>query len=138
METKSPVLFYDGSCGFCQQSVQFILQHERAEEIYFAALDSELANQVKKQHPKLKSIDSIVVLKGKELLVESDAVFALTTYLKAPYRYATYAHFVPRTLRDYVYRLIAKNRHRLIRQNEACLLPSPQQRKRFLSKSEER
>ena len=88
MDTKSPVLFYDGSCGFCQQSVQFILQHERAEEIYFAALDSELANQLKKQHPKLQSIDSIVVLKGKELLVESDAVFALTSYLKAPYHFA--------------------------------------------------
>ncbi|HSO57579.1 MAG TPA: DCC1-like thiol-disulfide oxidoreductase family protein [Paenisporosarcina sp.] len=132
MNTKSPVLFYDGSCGFCQQSVQFILQHERAEEIHFAALDSELANQLKKQHPKLQSIDSIVVLKGKELLVESDAVFALTTYLKAPYHFAKYARFIPKTFLNFVYRFVAKHRHRFIRQNEACLLPSPQQRKRFL------
>ena len=132
MDTKSPVLFYDGSCGFCQQSVQFILQHERAEEIYFAALDSELANQLKKQHPKLQSIDSIVVLKGKELLVESDAVFALTTYLKAPYHFAKYARFIPKTVLNQLYRFVAKHRHRFIRQNESCLLPSPQQRKRFL------
>ena len=128
MDTKSPVLFYDGSCGFCQQSVQFILQHERAEEIYFAALDSELANQLKKQYPKLQSIDSIVVLKGKELLVESDAVFALTTYLKAPYHLAKYARFIPKKLLNRVYRFVAKHRHRFIRQNESCLLPSPQQR----------
>ena len=132
MNTKSPVLFYDGSCGFCQQSVQFILQHERAEEIYFAALDSELANQLKKQHPKLQSIDSIVVLKGKELLVESDAVFALTSYLNAPYHFAKYARFIPKKLLNRVYRFVAKHRHRFIRQNESCLLPSPQQRKRFL------
>lgn len=132
MNTKSPVLFYDGSCGFCQHSVQFILQHERAEEIYFAALDSELANQLKKQHPKLQSIDSIVLLKGKELLVESDAVFALTTYLKAPYHYAKYTRFIPKTFLNQVYRFIARHRHRFIRQNESCLLPSPQQRKRFL------
>lgn len=132
MDTKSPVLFYDGSCGFCQQSVQFILQHERAEEIYFAALDSELANQLKKQHPKLQTIDSIVVLKGKELLVESDAVFALTSYLKAPYHLAKYARFIPKTLLNQLYRFVARHRHRFIRQNESCLLPSPQQRKRFL------
>jgi predicted DCC family thiol-disulfide oxidoreductase YuxK len=132
MDHKSPVLFYDGSCGFCQQSVQFILQHERTEEIYFAALDSELANQIKKQHPKLQSIDSIVFLKGKDLLVESDAVFALTSYLKAPYHFAKYARFVPKTLRDYVYRFVAKHRHRLISHSDSCLLPSPQQRKRFL------
>ena len=132
MKTKSPVLFYDGSCGFCQQSVQFILQHEQAEEIHFAALDSELANQLKKQHPKLQSIDSIVVFKGKELLVESDAVLALTTYLKAPYHFAKYARFIPKTFLNLVYRFVAKHRHRFIRQNESCLLPSPQQRKRFL------
>lgn len=132
MNTKSPVLFYDGSCGFCQQSVQFILQHERDEEIYFASLDSELANQLKKQHPKLQSIDSIVVLKGKELLVESDAVFALTSYLKAPYHFAKYARFIPKTFLNQLYRFVARHRHRFIRQNESCLLPSPQQRKRFL------
>lgn len=132
MNTKSPVLFYDGSCGFCQQSVQFILQHERDEEIYFASLDSELANQLKKQHPKLQSIDSIVVLKGKELLVESDAVFALTSYLKAPYHFAKYARFIPKMFLNQLYRFVARHRHRFIRQNESCLLPSPQQRKRFL------
>ena len=132
MNTKSPVLFYDGSCGFCQQSVQFILQHERSEEIYFAALDSELANQLKKQHPKLQSIDSIVVLKGKELLVESDAVFALTSYLKAPYHFAKYARYMPKTFLNQLYRFVARHRHRFIRQNDSCLLPSPQQRKRFL------
>lgn len=132
MNTKSPVLFYDGTCGFCQQSVQFILQHERAEEIYFAPLDSELANQLKKQHPKLQSIDSIVVFKGKELLVESDAVLALTTYLKAPYHFAKYARVIPKTLLNQGYRIVAKHRHRFIRQGESCILPSQQQRKRFL------
>lgn len=133
MYHTNPILLYDGSCGFCQRSVQFILQHERSETIYFAPLQSELANKIKKEHPQLQNIDSIVFVKGKDVLVESDAALALTAYLNAPYPLAVYARVVPRAFRNYVYRFVAKYRHRLIRNNDACLLPSAQQRKRFLS-----
>jgi predicted DCC family thiol-disulfide oxidoreductase YuxK len=132
MDRTNPILLYDGSCGFCQQSVQFILQHERGEEIFFAPLQGELAKDLYRQHPKLQHIDSIVLVKGKEVLVESDAVMALAAYLHAPYRLGYLGRFIPRTLRDKLYRLMARNRHRFIRGNESCLLPTPQQRRRFL------
>lgn len=132
MDYPNPILLYDGSCGFCQQSVQFILQNERDETICFAPLQSKFASQIIKEHPFLQSIDSIVVLKGKELLVESDAVIALSSYLKAPYHLGTMLKVLPKFSRDGLYRFVAKHRHRLIRSNQSCLLPSPQQRKRFV------
>lgn len=133
MDYTNPILLYDGSCGFCQNSVQFILRHERTEEIYFAPLQSNFAEQIKKEHPEILTIDSIVFLKGKELSVESDAALELATYLKAPYYFGKYVRFVPKGLRDSVYRFLAKNRHRLARNSNSCLVPSTQQRKRFLS-----
>jgi len=133
MEHTYPILFYDGSCGFCQRSVHFVLQHERSEVIHFTPLQSELATQIKRKYPELQKIDSIVLLKGKELLVESDAAIALAAYLHAPFHLLKYIQFVPKVFRDNVYRIIAKNRHRLIRNNESCLVPTAQQRKRFLS-----
>lgn len=133
MTQTRPILLYDGSCGFCQRSVQFILQHERGEDIFFAPIQGELADTIYKKHPQLKNIDSIVFIRGKEVLVESDAVMALATYLRAPYRFGNSARFVPKRLRDGLYRFVAKHRLRLIRNNESCLLPSAQQRKRFLS-----
>lgn len=133
MEYTTPILFYDGNCGFCQRSVQFVLQHEQSEVMHFTALQSNLATQIKKKYPELQKIDSIVLLKGKELLVESDAAIALSSYLCAPYHLLKYTQFVPKVLRDSVYRVIAKNRHRLLRNNDSCLVPTVQQRKRFLS-----
>lgn len=133
MEYTNPILFYDGSCGFCQRSVQFVLQHEQSEVMHFTPLQSDLATQIKKKYPELQKIDSIVLLKGKELLVESDAAIALASYLRAPYHLLKYTQFVPKVFRDSVYRVIAKNRHRLLRNNESCLVPTAQQRKRFLS-----
>ena len=133
MDQIKPILLYDGSCGFCQQSVQFILQNERAEDIYFAPLDSELAKGILEKHPHLLTIDSIVFLKGNDLLVESDAVFELASYLQKPYYLGKYIRIIPKTLRDYMYRFVARHRHHLIRNNNACMLPSAKQRKRFLS-----
>ncbi|WP_075617870.1 thiol-disulfide oxidoreductase DCC family protein [Paenisporosarcina indica] len=133
MNQEKSILLYDGSCGFCQHSVQFILQHERGEDIFFAPIQSELANSIYENHPELKNVDSIVFVMGKDILVESDAVLALATYLRAPYHYGKIARFSPKWLRDRVYRIVAKHRHRLIRKNDSCLLPNAQQRKRFLS-----
>lgn len=133
MDLSNPILLYDGSCGFCQQSVQFILQNERDESVCFAPLQSDFASQLIKEHPFLQTIDSIVVLQGKEVLVESDAVIALTTYLKFPYHLGKMLKIFPKYSRDALYKLVAKHRHRFVRNNETCLLPSPQQRKRFFT-----
>jgi predicted DCC family thiol-disulfide oxidoreductase YuxK len=133
MDLSNPILLYDGSCGFCQQSVQFILQNERDETVCFAPLQSDFASQILKEHPFLQTIDSIVVLQGKDVLVESDAVIALSSYLKSPYSLGRLLKMVPKISRDALYRLVAKHRHRFVRNNESCLLPSPQQRKRFFT-----
>ncbi|MFX3674848.1 MAG: thiol-disulfide oxidoreductase DCC family protein [Paenisporosarcina sp.] len=133
MNQSRPILLYDGSCGFCQQSVQFILQHERAEDIYFAPLESELSKQILETHPHLLNFDSIVFFKGNKPFVESDAVFELASYLQKPYYLGKYIRLVPKKIRDRLYRFIAKHRHRLIRNNHMCLLPTAQQRKRFLN-----
>lgn len=133
MDRTNPILLYDGSCGFCQQSVQFILQHEQGAQILFAPLQGELANDLYRKHPKLQNIDSIVLVQGKEILVESDAVMALASYLRAPYRFGQMVRYIPKKLRDRLYRWMARNRHRFIRGNESCLLPTQEQRKRFLN-----
>jgi len=39
---------------------------------------------------------------------------------------------VPRPLRDNFYEIVAKNRYRWFGRKESCMLPSPEERKRFL------
>ncbi|MBV9781581.1 MAG: DUF393 domain-containing protein [Acidobacteriaceae bacterium] len=41
---RSPILVYDGSCGFCSRSVQFMLRHERRHDLLFVTRDSELGS----------------------------------------------------------------------------------------------
>jgi predicted DCC family thiol-disulfide oxidoreductase YuxK len=39
---------------------------------------------------------------------------------------------VPRVIRDGVYDFVARNRQQLVRSSPSCLLPSPEQRARFI------
>ena len=41
--THGPVLLYDGDCGFCAESVQLVLRHERRRRVRFAPLQGVFA-----------------------------------------------------------------------------------------------
>jgi predicted DCC family thiol-disulfide oxidoreductase YuxK len=131
------VLLYDGTCGFCAASVQFVLRHERQHGLRFAALDSDLGQAIRARHPALASVDSMVWLEptatGEQVLTRSAAALRLARYIGGPWRALAATAVVPRPIRDAVYDLIARHRHRLVRGSEQCYLPPPAARARFLT-----
>ena len=67
------------------------------------------------------------------LLTRSAAVLACLEALPAPWpQLAALARLIPRPLRDLAYRLVAHLRYRLARRYDACPLPAPRHRHRFL------
>jgi len=127
----SPILFYDGECGFCQNSVQFFLKHEKNHQFLFASLQGSTG---KEQLPEYltKDLDSLVVKRGEAILTESDAVFFIAENLSFPYSLAKIGKYVPKRLRNGIYRMIAQNRHKLSKSSESCRLLSKDERLRFL------
>lgn len=140
MSDQSALLLYDGSCGFCARSVQFVLRHDsRRRTLRFAALDSAIGSDVRARHPAIEGVDSVVWVdpadtsEVQEVLVRSAAVLRVLKYLGGIWRVlAVVAAIVPRSLADAVYDFIARHRHKLTRGNPACLVPTPEQRSRFI------
>lgn len=132
----TPVLLYDGTCGLCAASVQFVLKRDPAGELRFAALDSAFGQSVVEQHPELRGVDSLVWVERPDgargrVLVRSGAVLRVAEYLGGAWRMALVLWLVPPFVRDAVYRFIARHRHRIT--HDKCLVPTPEQRRRFLS-----
>ena len=129
------LLLYDGTCGFCASSVQWVLRHDRRGTLRFAPLQGETARPILGAHPELASVDSVVwVGEGGEVRVRSDAAIAVGWYLGGIWAtLATLAVGVPRGLRDRGYDLIARHRHKLTRNGPECLLPTAEERGRFLA-----
>jgi predicted DCC family thiol-disulfide oxidoreductase YuxK len=135
----TPVLLYDGDCGFCARSVQFVLSREpatRREALRFAPLQGAFGTRVRAEHPELQGIDSVVWYEpsshGRSAIrVRSDAGLMTLRHVGGWWAFAaSVGGMVPRALRDAVYDLIA--RHRLDLSAPACLLPTEAQRRRFL------
>ena len=134
-----PVLLYDGSCGFCAESVQLVLRYDRRGTLRFAPLQGELGEAVRAAHPELAGADSMVWVEpaGEDgagpVLVRSDAGLRIARYLGGWWRLLLPGRLVPRAWRDALYDLVARHRHRLLASGPACLVPGPEVRDRFIS-----
>lgn len=128
-----PIVLFDGVCNLCSGSVQFILRRDPAGTFRFASLQSDLAQSLltgRGLDPK--ALDSVVVVEGDRLYRESDAALRIARDLKGAWKALSVFRVVPRPVRDWAYRLIARNRYRWFGKSETCWLPTPELRGRFL------
>jgi predicted DCC family thiol-disulfide oxidoreductase YuxK len=133
-----PVLLYDGLCGFCDGTVQFILEHDRHGTLRFATLQGEYARGVIARHPELQGVDSLVLVEpandstSERVSVRSAGALRLARYLGGPWHLARAVAIVPRFLRDWAYDGFARIRYRVFGRYDSCPIPSPEQRARFI------
>jgi predicted DCC family thiol-disulfide oxidoreductase YuxK len=135
MSDNGPVLFFDGVCNLCNAAVQFVIRHDKGGKVRFASLQSK-AGQVAKDAilTKKGSVpDSLIFLEHGTYYTESDAALRLAKYLDGGWKNLRYLRIFPGFLRDAVYRLVARNRYRMFGKQDACMLPTPELKQRFLA-----
>ena len=124
------VIFYDGNCGLCNRSVQFILKHERNQNLLFTSLQSSFSKKVFSDfNLKNDFEESILYYRDGKLFSKSKAVLRIVPFLKWYCYPLLIIWLVPNFIRDMFYDLIARNRKRY---SKVCKLPNPNQSNRFL------
>jgi predicted DCC family thiol-disulfide oxidoreductase YuxK len=108
-DTQRPVVLFDGECGLCSRGVLFILTHEREPTLRFASLQSAFGQDHILRHG-LAQQDTMVYLIDGQAFIRSDAALAISKHLRAPWRWLAVGRWIPRILRDGIYRLIARSR----------------------------
>jgi predicted DCC family thiol-disulfide oxidoreductase YuxK len=142
----SAVVLFDGVCNFCDASVNFIIEHDMNGYFKFAPLQSNegarLANQYgfesatappKETASALVPIDSVILVEGGKAYTHSTAALKILKRLGAPWSWLYVSVIVPRSVRDWAYKLFAKYRYRIFGRKDQCMLPSPDVRARFLT-----
>ena len=132
-----PILLYDGECGFCDATVQWILEHDPKHIFRMAALQGETAKAVLARHPEVpEDLDSLIVveiIEGREVLSwESRAVATGAGYLGFPWRIMAVGKWIPRVLLDPFYRFMARHRLKIMGRRESCRIPTEAEQQRFL------
>lgn len=128
------LLFYDGNCGLCDHAVQFVMQRDKRGLFAFAPLQGETA---KTYFKRLPDEDSLILIEDfrspnpKKFLFGKGA-FRILWLLGGSWSLLGVMNFLPASLYDWGYRLVAKNRHRIF-PKDSCKLPASQDKNRFLS-----
>jgi predicted DCC family thiol-disulfide oxidoreductase YuxK len=128
---KKRIIFYDGDCGFCNSSVQFILDH-RKKTFYFAPLQSDFAKKrIEDEAGKKIEMNTLYFLDHGKLYEKSTAVLRISRGLKGVYPVLFYVGIIfPKFIRDGIYDFVAKRRHKI--NPNLCAMPSEEERTFFL------
>ena len=134
MINSSKIVLFDGVCNLCEGSVQFLIRHDKKKVLYYASLQSDSAAELLKDSGlESQFLKSIVFIDEKDVYTESDAVLRICHYLPHPWRALQYFRFIPKGIRDPIYRFIAGNRYRWFGKKEQCMVPDPGVKERFLN-----
>ena len=130
------IVLYDGECGLCQHSVQWLLDHDRTGMLFYAPLQGETAAELLASVQLPDGLDSIIYVSESEgsMSVEwySTGILQLLRLLPLPWSLGRFFLWVPKFIRDGVYRFIARNRIKWFGNADSCRLPSVDEVSRFL------
>jgi predicted DCC family thiol-disulfide oxidoreductase YuxK len=129
-----PLYFFDGHCVLCSRFVAFCLKHDPQGRLKFASSQSATGTRVVEALglPENTLDRTILLLDGDAIYARSTAVLRALRYLEGPIRWLKPLLLLPAFLRDPLYDLVARNRIRWFGRLDACLVPSPETRSRFI------
>jgi len=135
---SNPIVLYDGVCGLCDRSVQFLLKRDRQDHLRFASLQSGFAAALLRKHGvDSRALDTIYVVVDYELATESllaraDAVLFLGREIGGVWNLLSLLKILPGWAGDRAYNLVARHRYRFFGKDGSCPLWDERDRHKFL------
>ncbi|MFM1963600.1 MAG: hypothetical protein RLZZ172_2445 [Bacteroidota bacterium] len=114
------IVFYDGYCGLCSITVKFLLAKDNKKDLYFAPLEGKTFDNLVLSGQISHQKNSVIFYQDGLAFYESDATLAILSVLPAPWRFLALLRFIPKSIRNIAYRIIAKNRISWFGKHEKC------------------
>lgn len=128
------IILFDGVCNLCDSSIQFIIKHDKKDIFRFVALQSEIGLEIIKHIGiDTSKIDSILLYEpGKAYYYKAQAALKIAKELEGIYTAISWFSILPNFLTNTVYDYIARNRYKWYGKKEACMIPTPELKAKFL------
>ena len=130
------VIFFDGYCVLCNSSVNFLISRDKKDNFRFAALQSDESVKILSEFdidPNLLAHpDTVIYLRNGDLKFKSDAAIHIISDLGGGFSLFKALIFLPKSLRDSAYNLVASKRYSLFGKNESCRIPKWEEKHKFI------
>ncbi|MBR9913722.1 MAG: DUF393 domain-containing protein [Algicola sp.] len=128
------LILFDGVCNLCNTSVQYVIKHDSKDKFKFAALQSAIGQDIINTYNiDTAKTDSILLFSHDNgLSTKSTAALKIANQLGFPRNLMSVFFIIPTFIRNWVYDYIAKNRYKWYGKKDACMIPTPELKAKFL------
>lgn len=129
---KQAIILFDGVCNFCNDWVNFIIEHDSKNHFKFAPLQSEIAEKLLAKYNVDKETDSVILIEDGKAYTYSTAALRIARNLDGIWSLFYNLLLVPKFIRNFFYKILAKYRYKLFGKKDECMIPTPEIRRKFL------
>ena len=127
------VIVFDGVCNWCNAWIRFAIDHDPQRKFKLGTLQSEQAKQILEElQLSTEDFETFLLLERTRVFTKSTAVLRIVRHLSGLWPLLYLCIVVPRPLRDAAYNFVARNRYKWMGKADACRVPTPNERARFV------
>ena len=135
LEKHKKLILFDGVCNLCNNSVLYVIKRDKKNTFMFAPLQSEIGKEIiEKFNIDTTKTDSILLYNPErdKINYKSKAALKIASQLGFPTNILAIFLIIPSFISNWVYDFIAKNRYKWYGKKEACMIPTPELKSKFL------
>ena len=128
------IILFDGVCNLCDNAVQYVIKHDKKDVFRFVALQSDLGKKILNYlNVDTSKMDSIILYEpGIAYFYKSDAALEIVKDLNVFLKWSIIFKIIPSSLRNPIYDYVARNRYKWYGKKDACMIPTPELKAKFL------
>jgi predicted DCC family thiol-disulfide oxidoreductase YuxK len=123
-DDNARVVVFDGICHVCSGGVSFLARRHIDPPFQFVPMQSAKGKTLLERYGiDAEDPSTFLVLDGGLALTQSEASIRALAAIGGLWRLVDVARLIPRPWRDWLYRLLARNRYRWFGRRTTCYLP---------------
>lgn len=127
------LVVFDGVCNWCNAWVNFMIDRDPEQKFKFGMLQSDSAQRILKElQLPAEDFETFLLLERGRVSTKSTAALRIVRHLSGLWPALSIFIVVPRPIRDAVYNFVARHRYEWMGKAEACRVPTPAERERFV------
>lgn len=122
-QINKDIIIFDGECNLCNGVVGWLLKFAPENLFQFVAFQSSYGQELLKQNGfPTDQLDTVILIDEQGVKTHSDGFLRIVSKIPKWKRVAALLAFVPRMIRDYIYRTASKNRVKWFGQSNSCTI----------------
>lgn len=122
-QTHKDIIIFDGECNLCNGVVGWLLKFSPQDLFQFVAFQSSYGQQLLIENGfPTERLDTVILIDENGVKTHSDGFLKIISKIPKWQRVAALLGFIPRLIRDYIYKTASKNRLNWFGKSKSCTI----------------